>query len=143
MPSITTALANSFKLEVLDGVHAAADVYKCALIKAGYAGTFDKTIDNYSDLGTDEVANGNGYVTGGQVLAGRVSALTGDVANVTWADPVWDPATIAADGVVIYNSSKGNKVVMVGSFGGTVASTNGPFTADLPASGAAALIRIN
>lgn len=141
--AITTAIANSFKQEALDGVHEAGDVYKFALIKSGHAGVFNKATTNYSDLGADEVANGNGYATGGQVLAGRISALTGDVANVTWTDPLWDPATISADGGLIYNSSQGNKAVMTVSFGGTVISTAGPFTADLPATGAAALLRIN
>lgn len=140
---ITTAVALSYKLEVLDGIHLAADVYRIALIKKAPAGTFDKTTDNYSDLGADEVAAGGGYAAGGQILAGRVSALTGDVAHVTWADPVWDPATIESDGAVIYNSSRGNKVVMTINYGGTVTSTNGPFSVDLPASGAASLIRLN
>lgn len=140
---ITTALTLTYKDELLDAVHEPGDVYKFALIKSGAAGTFDKNTTNYSQLGADEVANGNGYTTTGQVLAGRVRARTGDVSHLTFADPVWDPATISADGGILYNETQGGKVLSVHSFGGTITSTNGPFTADLPVSGAAALIRIN
>lgn len=142
MAGITTALCNSYKKELIDGVHLAADVYMIALIKPGMAGTFDKTTVNYSALGADEVANGGGYTTLGQALAGYLSALTGDVANLTWTDPVWAAATIAARGMMIYNSSRGNKAVMVVDFGATITSTAAAFTVDLPATGAAALIRV-
>jgi hypothetical protein len=37
--------------------------------------------------------------------------------------------------MVIYNSSKSNKVVGTFSFGGTITSTNGNFTGTMPAVG--------
>jgi len=142
--AITNAMCNSYKSEVLDGVHEAGDEYKIALIKSGHAGTFNKTTDNYSDLGADEVANGSGYTTGGKVLASRVVSLDGDVAITDWADPVWAAATISADGALIYNNSQSGKAVAVFAFPTQpTVSTNGSFTAVLPAAAAAtALVRI-
>src|SRR3954468_16788997 len=120
--SITTALANSFKLEALQGVHEAADTYKILLLKAGTAGTWDKTATNVgtpgagapstANVGTDE-ASGTGYTSGGLTLTGYNAVLTGDVASLDWADAVWPAASISADGAIIYNSTQGGKVVQV------------------------------
>lgn len=141
--SITTAVSNQCKQDWLNGVHQPGDTYKAALIKTGHAGTFDKNTDNYSDLGADEVANGNGYTTGGKTLTGFSVGITGDVAHLSFDDPAWTAATFSADGLLIYNSSKSNKVLGVHAFpNAPVAATNGTFTADLPAPGASALLRI-
>jgi hypothetical protein len=142
--AITTAICNSFKTEVLNGTHASADVYKAALIKTGHAGTFSKATTNYSALGTDEVANGNGYTTGGVTLAGRAVALSTDTATLDFTDPSWSSATFSADGLLIYNSSKSNAAVAVFLFSNApVSATNGTFTAVLPAADASnALVRI-
>ena len=140
---ITTAVSNQCKQDWLNGVHQPGDTYKGALIKTGHAGTFDKTTDNYSDLGADEVANGSGYTTGGATLSGFSVGITGDVAHLSFSDPSWNSATFSADGILIYNSSKSNKVLGVHAFSNApVSATNGTFTADLPAPGASALLRI-
>lgn len=140
--AVTTAMCNSYKLDGHNGVHQPGDDYKIALIKAGHAGTFGKATTNYSDLGSDEVANGNGYTTGGKSLTSRAASLDGDAAIVDFADPVWTAATISADGALIYNASRSNKAVAVFSFGGTITSTNAAFSATIPAPAAAtALVR--
>ncbi len=136
---ITAALCNSYKQEILQGVHAAADVYKLALYPS--AATLNKSTTVYSSA--NEVANGNGYTTGGQTLTGFAVSLDGDTAILDFADPSWPGATITARGGLIYNSSKSNKAVAVLDFGADIVSTNGAFDVQMPAPAAATgLVRI-
>lgn len=135
--AITTTLCNSYKQEVLEGVHSSADTYKLALYTD--AATLDATTTAYS--ATNEVS-GTGYTAGGVELSGFTSGLSGSTAYVTFTDPAISSATITARGCLVYNSSKSNKAVAAFDFGGNITSTNGTFTVDLPAAGASALIRI-
>lgn len=137
--AITTAVCNSYKQELLEGVHASTDTYKIALFTS--SATLDKTTTAYST--TNEVANGGGYTTGGATLANFTSGLSSDKAYITFDDVSWANSTITARGCLIYNSSKSNKAVAVFDFGSEVVSVSGTFSIDLPAAGADALIRIN
>jgi len=134
---ITTEICNSWKLESIDGVHNAADVYKMALYTG--AATLNRATTVYS--ATNEVA-GAGYTAGGAILAGRASALSGDIAYQDWADPSWTNATITARGALIYNSTQGNKAVATYDFGADNTSTNGTYTVTLPPVGATAVVRV-
>lgn len=135
--AITTTLCNSYKQEVLEGVHSSADTYKLALYTD--AATLSAATTAYS--ATNEV-EGTGYTAGGVELTGFTSGLSGSTAYVTFTDPAIANATITARGCLVYNSSKSNKAVAAYDFGGNITSTNGTFTIDLPAAGASALIRI-
>lgn len=136
--AITTAICNSFKAEILDGTHEAADVYKMALYTS--SATLSKSTTAYS--ATNEVS-GTGYTAGGITLSGRTVSLDGDAAMIDFSDPTWTTSTITARGCVIYNSSKSNKAVAVYDFGGDVTSTAGNFTVQIPAAAAAtALVRV-
>lgn len=135
--AITQALCNSFKVEVLDGVHLAADTYKIALYTS--VATLSKATTAYA--ATNEVS-GAGYTPGGVTLAGRSVVLDTDTAILDFSDPQWTSATITARGALIYNASKSNKAVAVLDFGQDITSTNGLFTVALPAPAAAtALLR--
>jgi hypothetical protein len=138
--AITTAFCNSYKQELLQGVHLAADVYKIAL----YLNTasLDKATTVYA--GTNEVANGNGYATGGINLVGFTTALDTDTAYIDWStDPSWPAASFTARGALIYNSTRANKACAVFDFGADKTASGGAFTVTLPAPAAAtALIRI-
>lgn len=148
--AITTAIANSYKSDVLSGTHASGDVYKIALIKVAAAANYGATNTNVgtpgsgaptaANLGTDEAA-GTGYTSGGATLAGF--SVTGTTtARLDFTTPTWPTSTISATGAIIYNSSKSNKVVACLDFGGTITSTNGTFTVTMPAVGdATSLIR--
>ena len=135
--AITSALCNSFKQEILEGVHSSEDTYKIALFTS--SASLDSSTTAYS--ATSE-ASGTGYDAGGKVLSGLSTGLSGSTAYLTFSDPVWLDATITARGCLIYNSSKSNKAVAVFDFGSDIISVNGTFTVDLPAAGASALIRI-
>lgn len=135
--AITTAICNSYKQEILEGVHASTDTYKIALFTS--SATLGAATTAYST--TNEVS-GTGYTAGGINLTNFTSGLDGSTAYITFDDAVWTSATITARGALIYNSSKSNKAVAVFDFGGDVVSTSGTFTVDLPVAGANALIRI-
>lgn len=135
--AITSAICNSYKKELLDGVHAAADTYKIALFTD--AATLGAATTAYAT--TNEIT-GSGYTAGGKSLTGFATGLDGSTAYLTFTDIAWTSATITARGCLIYNSSKSNKAVAAFDFGGNISSTNGTFTVDFPGTGATSLIRI-
>lgn len=135
--SITSAICNSYKQEILEGVHASTDVYKVALYTS--SATLDATTTAYS--ATNEVS-GTGYSAGGETLSGFSTGLSSSTAYLTFTDVAIANATITARGCLIYNSSKSNKAVAVFDFGANISSVNGTFTVDFPAAGASSLIGI-
>jgi len=135
--AITSALCNSFKQEILEGVHASTDTYKIALFNSN--SNLSASTTAYSTSGEVE---GDGYSAGGITLTGLSTGLSGSTAYLTFSDPSWANSTITARGCMIYNSSKSNKAVAVFDFGQNVSSVNGTFTVDFPGAGASSLIRI-
>lgn len=143
--AITTAMCNSFKQELLGGVHDLdTDTLKVALIQDSPTGTYGAATTNYSDItGNTDEAVGTNYTAGGQNLDSPVITLSGSTAFVDFADEVFSDLTISADGCIIYNASQGNKAIAVFDFGGTVTSTSGDFTLVFPTADASnAVIRI-
>jgi len=143
--AITTAMCNSFKQELLGGVHDLdTDTLKVALIQDSPTGTYGAATTNYSDItGNTDEAVGTNYTAGGQNLDSPVITLSGSTAFVDFADEVFTNLTISADGCIIYNASQGNKAIAVFDFGGTVTSTSGDFTLVFPtADSSNAVIRI-
>lgn len=147
--AISQAMCTSFKVQILNGVHAfgtsviraatTADTFKIALYTS--SATLGATTTVYS--GTNEVANGNGYTTGGNTLTTVAPTSSGTTAYVDFNDTTWSNATITANGALIYNSTQGDKAVAVLAFGGDKTSTAGDFTIQFPAADASnAIIRI-
>ena len=144
--AITTAMCNSFKEELLGGVHDLdTDSLKIALIKQSPTGTYGAATTNYSDVtGNSDEATGTNYTAGGQVLDSATITLSGSTAFVDFADEVFTNLTISADGAIIYNASQGNAAIAVFDFGGTVTATSGDFTVVFPtADSSNAVIRIS
>lgn len=135
--AITTAMCNSFKQELLGGVHDLdTDTIKIALIKVSHSGTYGAATTNYSDVtGASDEAVGTNYTAGGQGLDSATIALdaSNNTAFLDFADEVFSNLTISAVGAIIYNSSKSNKAIALFDFGGTVTSTSGDFTIVFPA----------
>jgi len=135
--AITTAMCNSFKQELLGGVHDLdTDTIKIALIKVSHSGTYGAATTNYSDVtGASDEAVGTNYTAGGQGLDSAAIALDAgnNTAFLDFADEVFANLTIAAVGAIIYNSSKANRAIALFDFGGTVTSTSGDFTIVFPA----------
>ena len=145
MGTITTAMCNSFKQELLGGVHDLdTHTLKIALIKPSPTGNFGAATTNYSDVtGSSDEATGTNYSAGGQTLDSATITLSGTTAFVDFADEVFSNLTITAAGALIYNSSASNKAIAVFSFGSNVASTAGDFTVIFPAADASnAVLRI-
>lgn len=136
--AITAALCTSYKQEVMQGVHEAADTYKIALYTS--AATLGASTTAYT--ATNEVS-GTGYTAGGATLSGFSVSADGTTAILDFTDPTWANSTITARGALIYNSTQSNKAVAVLDFGADISSTNDTFTVTFPAATAAAgLVRI-
>ena len=89
--AITTAMCNSFKQELLGGVHDLdTDTLKVALIKQTPTGTYDDNTTNYSDItGNTDEAVGTNYSAGGQVLDTATITLSGTTAFVDFDDEIF------------------------------------------------------
>jgi hypothetical protein len=135
----------------------AGDVFKIALIKQGMSGTYTSTNVNYTDIGgnSDEVANTNGYTTGGVTLTQVTATTVGTVAFVSFANPQWTSATFSTAGCMIYNSSirngstsgtnstGGGRACSVHDFGGSQQVSSGTFTVLMPtANSTSAILRV-
>ncbi len=138
--SIAQAMCTSFKAEILDEQHdLVADTIKIALFTS--SASLGAATTAYST--SNEVANGNGYATGGVELTSRAVATSGTTAYFDAADPSWTSATFTANGALIYNSSNSNKAIAVLAFGGDFTVAGGTFQIVFPAAGANAIIRID
>jgi hypothetical protein len=127
--AITQGVCNSFKEEVLTGVHdIATDTIKIALFTS--AATLGAATTAYST--TNEVV-GTNYTAGGNTLTGAAVTLDGSVAIVDFNDTTWSSASITARGALIYNSSKADRAIAVLDFGSDKTSTDGDFTVIFPA----------
>ena len=148
--SITTAMPTSFKVELFKGVHnftaSTGNTFKIALLKAAAAGsgTFGAATTSYTNLSTDELANGSGYTTGGNTLASVTPVADGTTAICDFADTTWTSATFTSSGALIYNdTAAGDPACAVLSFGGDQQVSSGDFQIQFPVAAAAtAIIRI-
>lgn len=139
--AISAAICTSYKMEALQGIHLAADVYKLALYSS--SATLGASTTAYT--ATNEVPNGSGYATGGTTLTGfTVSNPSGTTAILDFStDASWASASFTARGALLYNSSRSNKAVAVLDFGSDITATAGTFTVTFPTADAAnALIRL-
>jgi hypothetical protein len=141
--AITQAVANSFKLELLQGIHDfdGGDQLKIALYESSAnlgAGT-----TNYTTSGE---ASGTGYTAGGENLsfASSTPKLDTGKAILDFDNVTWTNATFTVRGALIYNSSKADRAVAVLNFGTDVGVSNGDFTIEFPTADASnAIIRLN
>jgi hypothetical protein len=138
MAGITTAMATSFKLELLEGKHdftaSTGHVFKMALFKATVTGTYDAGTVNYSTMtGNTDETSGTGYAAGGDTLTNTTPTSSGTTAYTTFAaNPSWTSASFSTSGCLIYDSSSSNQCVGVWSFGGTQTVTSGTLTVLMP-----------
>jgi hypothetical protein len=141
--AIDQAVCNSFKAELLGGVHdfdsGSGQVFKLALYTS--AATLNATTTVYTS--TNEVTGTGGqYSAGGGVLAGQQVSLDSATAIVTFSDLSFTGVTLSAEGALIYNST-GSKAICVLDFGAVKTATSGTFTIQFPAfTAAAAILRI-
>ena len=143
--TITSAICNSFKQEILVGTHnftASSDTFKISLYSSDSA-TLDKSTTAYTapadgtanPTDTYEVTStASGYTTGGNSLTSVTPVLSGDTACCKFSDTSWgSSASFTARGCLIYNSSASNKAVCAINFGADKTVTSGTFTIQFPA----------
>ena len=129
--AIAQAVANSFKKEILEGIHdleSGGDVFKLAL----YTSAANLSAATTSFTTGSEVANTGQYTSGGGVLTGQSTSLDTGVAIVDFAELSFTGVTLTARGELIYNTSESNKAVAVLDFGGDKTATAGTFTIQFP-----------
>jgi hypothetical protein len=142
--AISQAMCTSFKVALLDGEmdfsSDTSQVFKIALYTS--SATLGATTTAYS--GTNEVANGNGYTTGGATLtiaANPTSSST--TAYLDFSDVTWTTASFTARGALIYKSGGSNPAVAVLDFGEDKTASNGNFVVQFPTADATnAIIRV-
>ena len=131
-----SAVCNSFKTEVLQGIHnfssSGGNAFKLALYTNSAALTKSTTV---YVTGGEVSSSGTGYTTAGNALTSVTPALSTDTACCDFADTNWTSATITARGALIYNSDAtpdNEQAVCVLDFGGDKTCTGGTFTIQFP-----------
>jgi len=147
----TQAMCDSFKQDLLNGIHAfgtavvragtTADTFKAALYLA--SATINNTTTAYTATGE---VTGTGYTAAGVTVTNATApAITTPSAYWTpSASFAWTGVTLstAFDTVLLYNSTQSNKAVSVHTFGSQTV-TAGNFTLTMPTNAVStALIRI-
>ena len=139
--AITQAVCNSFKEELLKGLHD-LDGHTLKLALYTSSATLGPTTTAFS---TTNESSGTNYTSGGATISNVAVSLSGTVAFVDFDDVTFSSATISdAAGALIYNSSASNRAIAVLDFGSTKSVSGGTLTVSLPsASATTALIRIS
>ena len=129
--AIAQAVANSFKKEILEGIHdleSGGDTFKLAL----YDSSANLSAATTSFTTGGEVGDTGQYVSGGGTLTGQTTSLDTGVAIVDFAELSFTGVTLTARGALIYNTSESDKAVAVLDFGGDKTATAGTFTIQFP-----------
>jgi len=141
--AITSAICNSFKVEILKAVHnftaGGANVFNLALYTS--SATLNKTTTAFS--ATNEIANtaGSSYSTKGKALTSVTPVLSTDTAVCDFANISWTSASFTANGCLIFNdTATGDPACCAIAFGGDKTVTSGTFTIEFPAASAGSAI---
>lgn len=130
---MANAKYNSFKKLLMDGSInlTTASNLKVMLVTSAY--TPDIDTHEFRTSVTNEVANGNGYTTGGATLTevAVTKETTTDVGKLDAADVTWAASTITARGAVLYRNvgtAATDNLIAYFDFGADKSSSNGNFT---------------
>lgn len=129
---------NDAKLKLVNGTHDLdTHTFKMALCTSAQSITA-ALAGGYSAL-TAQVANGNGYTTGGKTLTMNVSNSSGTV-TVDCDDQSWPSSTFTAKYAVVYNDTAASKdllgfVDLETTSGTGVSPSNGTLSVTINASG--------
>ena len=141
--AITSAICNSFKVEILTAIHdftaSTGDTFNLALYTS--SATINKSTTAYS--ATNEISNtsGSAYSAKGNALTSVTPVLDSDTAVCDFSNTSWTSATFTANGCLIFNdSATGDPAVCTIAFGGDKTVTSGTFTIEFPAAAASTAI---
>tara|TARA_R110002020_G_scaffold44936_3_gene128979 strand:+ start:1071 stop:1499 length:429 start_codon:yes stop_codon:yes gene_type:complete len=140
--AISSAIATSFKTQVLTGTHnftaSSGNTFKLALYTS--SATLGASTTVYVTTGE---SSGTNYTAAGASLTNITPVASSTTAVVDFSDLTFSTATVTARGCLIYNSSQSNKAVCAIDFGSDKSSTAGDFTVVFPAATATgAIIRL-
>ena len=147
MAITTNAITNSFKEDLLNGLHdfavSTGDVYKLALYNS--SATIGADTTSYAVGIAGQVGDTGQYAAGGGALVNALVSLNGTTAFVDFDDLSFTGVTLTARGALIYNDTEaGDPSVCVLDFGGDKTATAGTFTIQFPAANdTQAIIRIS
>ena len=143
--TISSAVCNSFKQQILVGTHnftaTSGDDFKLAM----YTSSASLGAGTTAYASTNEISNtaGSAYSAGGKTIVSVTPALDGTVAVCDFADISFTSASFTTNGCLIYNDSQADKAVCVVAFGGDKTVSSGTFTIQFPAAAAStAIVRI-
>ena len=144
--AITSAICNSFKTEVLQGIHnftaSSGNTFNLALYTS--SATLGAGTTAYTT--TEEITNtsGTAYTAKGKALTSVTPTLDSTTAVCDFADVSWTSASFTANGCLIFNDSHStDAAVCAVAFGGDKTVSSGTFTIQFPAAAATtAIIRI-
>ena len=141
--AISQAVCNSFKKELLDGVHdldTGGDTFQLAL----YTSVANLSAATTSYTTGSEVSPSGQYTAGGGVLQSQQTSVASGVAIATFANLSFTGVTLTARGALIYNTTDAKRAVCVLDFGGDKTATAGTFTIQFPSfTTSAAILRIS
>jgi len=140
----TSAICNSFKVEILKAEHnftaSTGNTFKLALFTS--SATLGAGTTAYAATGMNEMS-GTGYTAGGKALTSVTPSLDSTTACCDFDDISWTSATFTANACLIYNTNSSNKAVCAVAFGGDKSVSSGTFTIQFPAKAATtAIVRI-
>ena len=134
--TISSAVCNSFKQEILVGTHnfttTSGNDFKLAM----YTSDASLGAGTTAYASTNEITNASGsaYSAGGKEIVSVTPVLDGTVAVCDFADISFTSASFTANGCLIYNDTQANKAVCVVAFGGDKTVSSGTFTIQFPRS---------
>ena len=144
--AITSAICNSFKVEILKGEHnftaSSGDTFNLALYTS--SATLNKSTTAYSSSNEISNTSGSAYSAKGKALTSVTPVLSTDTAVCDFADVSWTSASFTANGCLIFNDSHSSDAAVCAiAFGSDKTVTSGTFTIQFPTADASdAIIRI-
>ena len=144
--TISSAICNSFKQEILVGTHnftaSSGNAFKIALYQSDASLGAGTTAYSTSEEITN--TSGSAYSAKGNALTSVTPVASSTTAVCDFADISWTSASFTARGCMIFNdSASGDPSVCCIDFGGDKTATNGTFTIQFPtADSSDAIIRI-
>ena len=144
--AISSAICNSFKVEILKAVHdftaSSGNTFNLAL----YTSSASLGAGTTAYSSSNEITNtsGSAYSAKGKALTSVTPVLDSSTAVCDFSDVSWTSASFTANGCLIFNdSATGDPAVCAVAFGSDETVSSGTFTIQFPAADASnAIVRI-
>ena len=144
--AISSAICNSFKVEILKAVHdftaSSGNTFNLAL----YTSSASLGAGTTAYSSSNEITNtsGSAYSAKGKALTSVTPVLDSSTAVCDFSDVSWTSASFTANGCLIFDdSATGDPAVCAVAFGSDKTVSSGTFTIQFPAADASnAIVRI-